>query len=221
MIKTINIILITFLSVIYAYGQTDSVKLVKYGPGFRFSDGIYLDHNQLLNNNPIPKKRIVTEINRTDFDFFSKLINQNKIEYYDEFGIRRTIAVNDLWGFCNRGTIYINWGNEFCRIPVVGAICHFVANITIYDDRYYTPFYGYNYYATPAQTSHSEIQQFIMDFKLGKVRLYDVENLTDMIRSDSLLYNEFINLKSRKQNDLKFLYLRKFNEKYPLYIPVH
>lgn len=237
MLRQFSLLIILLTCFNFVNGQNDSVKMVKFGPGFRFMDGIYLNHSQLTNNNPIPKKRIVTELNRNDFDFFSKLINQDKIEYYDSYGLRTTIKVDDLWGFCNRGSVYINTNNEFFkllisgsvnvnatkeffRIPVLGSICHFVANIDVYDFDNASAAYGY--YSTPlTQTKHTEIQQFIMDFKTGKILEYDVENLTTLLRSDSTLYNEFTNLKKRKQNDLKFLYLRKFNEKFPLYIPVH
>ena len=58
-----------------------------------------------------------------------------------------------------------------------------------------------------------------MDFKSGKVLEYDVDNLKLLIRTDTALFNEFEKLKSRKQNEMKFLYLRKFNEKYPIYLP--
>jgi hypothetical protein len=236
MLKQFGLLIILLACFNLTNAQNDSLKLVKLGPGFRFADGLYLNHNQLLNNNPIPKKWIVTNLNRNDFDFFSKLINQDKVEYYDRYGLKKTIKVDELWGFCNRGSIYINTNNEFFRVqakgsvnmnmakeffrvPIVGSICHFVANIDVYD--YDNASAAYGYYSAPLTPSkHIEIQQFIMDFKTGKVLEYDVENLTTLLRADSTLYNEFTNLKKRKQNELKFLYLRKFNEKFPLYIPV-
>jgi hypothetical protein len=201
------------------FAQVDSAHFIKIKPGFRFNDGIYINHSQLVTNTPILKNRIITDLDRNDFDFFSKLISLDVVSYFDDYGARREVKISDLWGFCNRGSIYINWNNEFFRVPVVGSICHFVANITVYDDRYNTPFYGYNYYSVPNQSSHSEIRQFIMDFKTGKVLEYDVDNLKLFLRSDTVLFNEFEKLKSRKQNEMKFLYLRKFNEKNPIYLP--
>jgi hypothetical protein len=38
---------------------------------------------------------------------------------------------------------------------------------------------------------------------------------------DPELYDEFNALRKKKKNQMKFLYLRKFNEKHPLYIPIN
>jgi len=203
------------------FSQQDSTKLKLYSPGFRFSEGIYLNHEQLLQNQPIPKKRIISNYNPGDFDFFDKILSDKIIAYYDQFGLKKEVPVKDLWGFCRRGSIYINWGDDFCRIPVIGSVCHFVATITVSEDSHYNPMYGYSYYAMPTNTSHTEIRQFIMDFETGKVLDYTVDNIKVILMRDSQLYDEFNVLKSKKQKDMKFLYLRKFNEKFPLYVPIN
>ncbi len=200
--------------------QTDSIKLVKFGAGFRFNDGLYLTHSQLINNNPIPIKYIVTKYNKSDFDFFSKLLAEDKVTFFDHFGIKKEVDVDDLWGFCRRGSVYINWGEDFNRIPVMGSICHFVATITVYEDRYYNPTYGYTTYNMPSTTPRTEIYQFIMDFQSGKVLEYSVNNILILLMPDQELYDEFNALSKKKQKQLKFLYLRKYNEKHSLYIPV-
>ena len=38
-----------------------------------------------------------------------------------------------------------------------------------------------------------------------------------LLEADSALSAEFSQLKSKKKKDLKFLYVRKYNEKHPLY----
>jgi hypothetical protein len=213
------IICLLFASQI-AFCQQDSVKLVKYSSGFRFKDGLYLTHSQLLNNNPIPINHIISKYNRTDFDFFSKLLSDDKVDYYDQYGLKKEINVKDLWGFCNHGSIYINWGDDFNRIPVMGRICHFIASVTITEDRYYNPTYGYSYYNMPTNTTRTEIYQFIMHFDSGKVLEYSAENILIILMDDQELYDEFNALSKKKQNQMKFLYLRKFNDRHPLFIPV-
>ncbi len=204
----------------FLYAQTDSIKLAKYTPGFRFKTGLYLSHHQLINNSPIPLKRIVSKYNKSGFDFFDKLLVEKKVIYYDEFGMRKEIKPEELWGFCRRGSVYINWGDDFNRIPVIGSICHFIATITTYED-HYNPSYGYGYYSMPTTTSHTEIYQYIMDFKTGKVLEYSVDNVLILLMADTALFDEFNDLSKKKKKQMKFLYLRKFNDKHPLYIPIN
>lgn len=210
------VMLVTFVS-----AQVDSVKLVKYSSNFRFNEGLYITHSQLVQNNPIPKNRIISKYNKTDFDFFDKLLKEPTLSYFDEFGLRKEIEKDKLWGFCRRGAIYINWGDGFNRIPVVGSVCHFIASVTTYEDRYYNPSYGYSYYSMPNTQTKTEIYQFILDFKTGRVLEYTASNLKVILMADPELYDEFNSLKKKKQKQMKFLYLRKFNEKFPLYVPIY
>ena len=212
--------LIVGLYSLSSMSQVDSTRLKKYTPGFRFNEGIYLNHDQLLQNEPIPKNRIISNFNPADFDFFDKLLSEKNIMYYDQFGLKKEVAVKDLWGFCRRGSIYVNWGNDFCRIPVVGSVCHFVATITVYDNQGYNYMYGNSYYYAPSVNSHTEVLQFIMDYETGRIMNYTEENVKVILMKDPELYDEYNSLKAKKQKDLKFLYLRKFNEKYPLYVPI-
>jgi len=217
-----NILIVTAIFFVqFVTAQTDSLKLTKYTPGFRFTDGLYLSHQQLVQNSPIPLKRIVSKYNKAGFDFFDKLLIEESVTYYDEFGMRKQIDVKELWGFCRRGSVYINWGDDFNRIPVMGSICHFIATITVYEDRYYNPTYRYNSYNMPTTTSRTEIYQFLMDFKSGQVLEYSVNNVLIILMNDAELYDEFNALSKKKKKQMKFLYLRKFNEKHPLYIPIN
>jgi len=219
-LKNIVFIVVLFSSHLL-FSQVDSVKLVKYSPGFRFYDGLYITHQQLVDNSPIPLNRIVSNYNKAGFDFFDKLLADEKISYYDQFGMKKDVKVENLWGFCRRGSVYINWGDDFNRIPVMGSVCHFIATVTVVDEQYYNPSYGYGYYNVPTNSTRTEIYQFIMVFALGKVLEYTIENVGILLMSDPELYDEFNALSKKKKNQMKFLYLRKFNEKHPLYIPIN
>ena len=41
-----------------------------------------------------------------------------------------------------------------------------------------------------------------------------------LLMKDNELYEEYVQLSKRKKKDLMFVYIRKFNEKNPLFIPV-
>jgi hypothetical protein len=145
------------------------------------------------------------------------------VVYLDQFGLKKEINVDDLWGFCRRGSIYVNVGDDFNRIPVVGAICHFVAALTVYDEPYNNLAYGYNNYGnynSPSVATRTDIYQFIMDFKTGEILEYSVANVKVFLGADKELYNEFVALRKKKQKQMKFLYIRKYNEKHPIQFSV-
>jgi hypothetical protein len=58
-----------------------------------------------------------------------------------------------------------------------------------------------------------------MDFKTGKVYDYDVQALEVLLMQDPELHNEFSQLRKKKKRQQKFVYLRRFNERNPLYLP--
>ena len=63
----------------------------------------------------------------------------------------------------------------------------------------------------------TEMKQFILDFETGKVMDYNVTNLEIALMRDPELYDEYIVLNSTKKKQLKFLYIRKFNERNSIY----
>jgi hypothetical protein len=156
-------------------------------------------------------------------------------------GIRQEVPNNKIWGYSRNGVLYIQVQEEFNRITFVGSICHFVADVTTTDPRYYNSPYGYydpysyyspfgygsyyypygSYYSPYSRTNmtRNEVKQFIFDFESGKVLDFDLENTELLLMKDSQLYEEFMKLPRKKRKDLMFVYIRKFNENNPLYIP--
>jgi hypothetical protein len=197
--------------------------MAKYTPEFKFNDGIYLSFSQLKYNKPVPVARVLSETDHDDPDFFNKLLENKQISYFDDFGVQQTVSVEKIWGFSRNGVVYIRISNNFSRITVIGSICHFVANITTYNSRYYDPYYYnpyyYRYSSTPSSTSTTEMRQYLLDFETGKILDYDVQGLEVLLMKDPELYDEFAALKTKKKKQMKFLYIRKFNERNPLFIP--
>jgi hypothetical protein len=215
--------------------QSDSTtNSVRYTPEFKFREGFYLDFDQVKNNRPVPKSRILTSIDSKSKTFFDQVTESGSIMYFDDLGNSVEIDINNVWGYCKNGILYIRIGGSFNRITIVGNICHFVANITSYSSRYnsspydyYSPYgyypysynpYGYSPYYNPSYRT-TELRQFILDFSTGKVMEYDTKNMEILLMPDPELYDEFSGLRSKKQQQLRFMYLRKFNERHPLYIP--
>ena len=220
--------------------EQEKGKMVKYTPDFRFNDGIYLNFDQVKLNSPIPKAKLLTSVDFNDREFFKKILASEKIFFYDNMGVRQDIERNTIWGYARNGVIYVQIQENFNRITFVGSICHFVADITTYDSRnYYSPYgyydpyyspYGYSNYYNPynsyyspynqPNTARNELKQYLIDFESGKVLEFDIENTKLLLMKDNQLYEEYVQLSRKKQKELMFVYIRKFNEKNPLYIPV-
>jgi len=212
------------------YAQSDTTGLVRYTPDYRFADGIFIDFTQVRNNQPIAKSRILTTVDYNDPSFFNQILKQNKIAYFDELGVKQEIATDKIWGFARNGSLYYRIGQNFNRIMIVGSICHFIGTVTTYNPRYYNPYiydyytYPYSpyYYGYPSSTMETqEAKQFLMDFETGQVFEYTVKNVEALLIRDPQLYEEFMALSNRKKKQLRFMYIRRFNERNPLYLPAN
>ncbi len=223
---------------LFGQGQEGTVK---YTPDFRFTDGIYLTFDQIRLNRPIPKAKLLTSVEYNDREFFKKILVMDKIYFYDNLGVRQEIPKNTIWGYARNGVLYIQIQENFNRITFVGNICHFVADITTYDSRYYNSPYGYydpyyspygygsyynpySSYSSPYRQSNmtrTELKQYLIDFESGKVLEFDIKNTELLLMKDNEIYEEYVQLSRRKKKVLMFVYIRKFNDKNPLYIPVN
>lgn len=143
--------------------------MIRFTPDFKFKDGIYLSYDQVKMNNPIPKAKLLTSADYNDREFFNKIFESDKIYFYDGMGVRQDVAKNTIWGFARNGVLYVQIQENFNRITFIGSICHFVADITTYDTRYYgSPYnyydpyyssYGYGNYYSPYNSYYSPYRQ--------------------------------------------------------------
>ncbi|MDR3093095.1 MAG: hypothetical protein LBU62_00425 [Bacteroidales bacterium] len=187
-------------------------------------------------NKPIPKSRILTSVEYNSNTFFDQITEEKTFTYFDDLGNSQEVAINQIWGYCKNGILYIEMGGAFNRIPIVGNICHFVATVTSYSrNNGYSPYgyggypyggygyspYGYGGYPYGYSPNYrtSELKQFLLDFNTGKVLDYDSKNVETLLMNDPELHDEYAGLRKKKKNQLRFMYIRKFNAKYPLFIP--
>ncbi|MDP4186962.1 MAG: hypothetical protein Q8907_10610 [Bacteroidota bacterium] len=225
--RKIIFFLVLAISTSFVYGQTDTTKTkwVKYSPDFKFEDGLYLNFSQVKQNDPLPVARVITSLDSNSPDFFEGLLRDKSVYYYDDFGVRQEIKTDKIWGYSQNGALFILFGQGFNRVTVIGSICHFLATVTNYNRAYpYDPFYNnyYNYYyygMMPQNYATSEMRQYLIDFKTGKVLDYDEKSVETLLMSDPELHDEYAQLRTRKRDQLKFMYIRKFNERNPLMLP--
>lgn len=210
--------------------QPDSLNRVRYTPDFKFKDGVFITFDQVRQNTPILKSRIITTVAYDDPNFFDLILKEKKIQVFDNLGSRLEVPAKDVWGFSRNGILYIKLNDGYFRITIIGNICHFVASLTSYYSNYYNPYssygnpyyyspYGSPYYSPGSASTSVEMKQYLLDFKTGHVLDYDEEGVELLLMADPELHDEFAALSKNKQKQLKFLYIRKFNERNPLYFP--
>ncbi len=185
---------------------------------FEFSDGIFLNFKQVRDNTPIKRRQIITQIDKSDLDFYEKLLKQEYITFSDSTGTHR-IESDKIWGFSDQGTLFINWRGDYAKILIKGFLGYFVATekVTYYQTPtsvvYYDTYPGY------PQTTH-EMRQYIINFDTGEILDFTPKSLLLILEKyDQDLYKEYQKLSRRKKKKELFLYLRKFNEKHKIIIP--
>ena len=225
------VIIFAFIMIATGFSQQrDTSHLTRYTQDFKFTDGIFLNFEQVKNNSPLARSKILTTIDYNDEDFFGQILKEKLISFYDELGSKQSVETKKIWGYARNGNLYIKVNDELNRITFVGSISHFIANINSYPNRSYDPYMyngyseynAYNYgYGNPYSNNvvNKEVRQFILDFETGKVLDFEVKEMETILIRDAKLYEEFSSLNARKQKQLKFVYLRKYNERNPLYFP--
>ena len=211
--------------------QMQEPAMVKYSSEFQFGDGIYANFDMVLANYPIPPARIVTDLDMFDRAFYEKITAGKEIIIYDENGVKKELPTHEIWGYGRNGVLYINVGSAFHRISFVGSICHFVATVTTYNPNYYDPYYYnpyysssyyYNRYSMPqSNTASTDLRQYLLDFETGDVMEYDTESVEVLLMKDPELADEYHSLSNRKKKQMKFVFIRRFNERHPLYFPAN
>jgi hypothetical protein len=220
--KLFVFILFSVVFSVRIFSQSDSSTLVEYSPEFKFKEGIYLNFDQVKTNSPLPKSRIISEYDYSNPDFFERILEKDKIFYYDLLGNRKELKSKDIWGYSRNGFIYIKMEDGFFRITLIGAICHFIASQTTYSPTYNSPYYysymdPYRMYPSSYQTT--EMRQYLLNFFTGDVLDYTDESLGVILMQDPELHDEYMALRKKKRKQMRFIYIRKFNERHPLYFP--
>jgi len=191
-----------------AAAQTDTT-MVRYQGGFEFHDGIYFSFQSFRDNAPtVPKEKLTTDQGQPVTD----LRNTNKVYYPDSTGKRAKIDFDHIWGFCYDGVVYVGAGDGFSRIGLMGSISHLVFDATYRNLDPYM-FNGNTSYTT-------EVERFL-DMATGALLPVTADGLYTVLKTDPVLKEEFDALpkKQRNKQETLFLYMRRYNDRHPLYFP--
>src|SRR5665213_3227137 len=76
-------------------------------PDFVLKDGVYLSFKDLQTNNPLPKENISITGDKTQPDFISKTLTDNKEIIFSFKGSQYRAETDKVWGYCQNGNVYI------------------------------------------------------------------------------------------------------------------
>ena len=196
----------------FLISQSDSVMITELKP---FNEGLYFTNNDHRYNKSVSKENINTNINKDQIDFYYKLTSTPKIEYSLD-GKTYSIEPSNIWGFVQNGTLFVNYKSVFYRVPVFGAISYFagVVEVTGYYTGVYDPMFGVG---GGRAIKTKEVNEFIVSYYDGKVIPFDMDYLDLLLSTDETVYKEYKSLSRRQRKKQVTRYIRKFNEKHPVY----
>lgn len=199
-----------FLIVLVNLSAQDSIKITDL---FRFKDGIYLNYKQLQTNNPLTREFIVTDLQKNINNFYELLLQEDQIQFIDSMGQVQKIEKNKIWGYSDKGILYINHKGFFCQILLTGALFYFIAKekeLSNFNSIYYETFYSPTY--------RIETYEAFLDFQTGQVYELKPKILSVILSRDKELFEEWTALSYRKQKKMLYYYVKKFNERNSVYI---
>ena len=207
----------TFASALFAQ---ESEPYYLNQQALKFRDGVYTNIDMVKNNGPIPSTWIETDMDVNDRRFYKKITKSNEIIFFDDNGVRTSLETKSIWGYSHRGDLHINVGGEFHKIDFVGRISHFIASKTTYGP---IKVYENNLpkdvqYIQPVRIT-AKHKEYLVDIVDNKVWEFDVDGLETVLKKDPKLLDEFVNLSKREKDNLKYIFLSRYNVKYPLNIP--
>jgi hypothetical protein len=198
-----------FLLAAGAYAQPDSVK---YDAIAGSMDGVFLTYGDFRHNRSIKRDDILMEGDKTQLDYVGKSLS-GEFFNYNFNGVQHKTVSRTVFGFVQNNTFYVNYRGDFYRIPVFGAICYFVANVTVVNNSFYDPRFGY----PAASVTTTEIKEFIMDFYDGYVLPLSLDLAEEMLQRDVALFSEYKKVKRKRRKEELYRFIRMYNERHPVY----
>lgn len=184
-----------------------------------FNDGIYTNVEMVKNNRPLPLTWIVSEMEVDDRNFYKNLMKSEQIIFFDDNGVRTSLETKSIWGYSHKGDLYINVGGAFHKIDFFGRISHFVASKSTYAPLEILEGQRDIWYNKPVGITIRN-RKYLLDIEENKVWDFDLDGLERVLENDPELLNEYEALKDRKKEKMKYVFLRRYNEKYPLNYPL-
>ncbi len=205
-------LLLQVLALAQVGNSGDTSRWVPYQGGMDLNDGIYLDFNAFRYNRPtVPMERLRDDQGMPISDI-RKVVS--KLYMLKEDGTREAIRMHQLWGFCQNDVVYVQAGNGFYRIGLMGTLAHMMYERTV---REWDP---YLYRGGTMQRTY--VVQQMLDMRTGEFLPFNAAGMDHALRHDPVLQEEFRALpkKQRNSDEALFRFLRVYNDRHLLEFPM-
>jgi len=211
MIRYLSItVLIVCMSLAGAFSQEQKYQFVHFEELFK--PGIYLSFEAFKAQQPIPEHAIIAMEKKDDPQFLLKVLSYERFSYFDSTGNRRTLKSEDIWGLVRRNSLYIFHEYALSKVHFNGRWGYFTTyKISLQPGMGVMP--GSHLAVQVPLTAGKRTQTMIIDLKTGNIQPFKRKDFLNILSADSLLKNEYQSLRRRKQKQLKYLYLRKLNDR--------
>lgn len=171
------------------------------------AEGVYATFPAFRNGNPdIMTSQIVKSAGVEDYTI-RQWVNSEKLYFLDDKQVKQSYSPDNFWGFVEKGTLYLYLGNKFHKVNTLGQISYFLESYPVIKGN-----------MAPVVTEARATSAYrFLDIETGEIYDYTVDNLMDLLAKDEMIQLEYKSIVSQKEKKKKmFIYLEKFNSKYPL-----
>ena len=194
----------------HVLAQQDTIW-VTYKAGTQLREGVYFDFTAFRLNAPsVALARIAADQGIAVTDLRGAL---SRLRYRTDSGTVETIRMSRIWGFSQRGVVYVAAGNGFYRIGQMGSLAHMVYEQSYRD---WDPWmYG------PGTVNRTVLVQQVIDMDTGRALPFTAAGMRLALQHDPVLLAEFDALpkKARNSDEALFRFLRLYNDRHPLLFP--
>ena len=180
--------------------------------GTPLKEGIYLTLKDFKENKPIPKKKVILAYDINSLDYLKQATTRRILKYSDENNNPQKIKIIDIWGYCENNALYkkehLAEEREYSyKVQVVGSICLYLGSKRV----------GAMIAAGIVGVENAYVgrNQYMIDTENGEVMNAGAENLSRILKKDTLLYDEFHKLDYSNQQRNVFIVVKKYNDKHP------
>jgi hypothetical protein len=188
----------------------------QFNKKFKFKDGIYLNFEQLICNQPAFKLNPEIEAYISGNIIHTKILKELPLVYKNEKEVKLTMK--DLWVICIKGipqkvtsldrTLYVDY--DLIPVEPTYSLSRFIflGNITAYSS--YKPEYRFS-----AMISKKSFWGYIIKYNnSSEASKLNIKSLSAFIQDDMDLYERFQKDKKKKRN--LFAYISEYNQRNPV-----
>ena len=239
--------LLPFFLILISF-STCAQQKVEYTSEFEFTNGIYLSFLDFKNNNPIPITHIFSDFDIRSADYLFQVLNTDSVIFYDNLLEERITSVSNVWGFCSNNKVHVgintvegskDWQNrDWFPLMSVGAYSYFTAvimvtrfmppspgsistvgGVSMYDDGMFNDQGTYYQESVPIQMLLNFSNGNFIQLATGDINSVSPKLMAELLQPDAVLLREYLDMSGRNQKQNSMFYLRKFNERNPIYFP--